>query len=110
MSSIIGNNINSAILSGQFGLQQASDGLTQAATNIAQKTAQVNLAENGPQAVLAEASLQGLANVRNVLPQVDDNMTSNLLSLKLNSLNAQAAGKVLDVANDTIGTIIDTLT
>lgn len=110
MSSIIGNNINSAILSGQFGLQQASDGLTQAATNIAQKTAQVNLAENGPQAVLAEASLQGLANVRNVLPQADDNMTSNLLSLKLNSLNAQAAGKVLDVANDTIGTIIDTLT
>ena len=106
MSSIVTNSVNSAIVSGQFGLQQANSGLTQAATNIAQQTAQVNLAENGPQAVLANASLQGLSNIRNVLPTASDDFTSNLLSLKINSVNAQASSKVLEVANETVGTII----
>ena len=109
MSSIVTNSVDSAIVSGQFGLQQANSGLTQAATNIAQQTAQVNLAENGPQAVLANASLQGLSNIRNVLPTASDDFTSNLLSLKINSVNAQASSKVLEVANETVGTIIDTL-
>jgi len=106
MSGVIDNNINSAILSGQFGLQQASDGITQAAANLAQQNAQV---DTDPQALLANAAVQGLQNVRNILPSSGDDFTSNLLSLKVNSLNAQASAKVLDTVNETVGTIIDTL-
>lgn len=109
MSGVIDNNINSAILSGQFGLQQASNGITQAAANLAQQNAQNNLVERDPQALLADAALQGLQNVRNILPSSGDDFTSNLLSLKVNSLNAQASAKVLDTVNETVGTIIDTL-
>ena len=50
-----------------------------------------------------------LQNIRDSLPQSAGNMTSDLVSLKLNSINAQASAKVLDVAFDTVGTIIDTL-
>ncbi|MCQ8848640.1 hypothetical protein ALT761_04010 [Alteromonas sp. 76-1] len=106
ISGVNSNNINSAILSGQFGLQNASNGITQAASNIAQQTTN---AERDPQAVLANAATQSLQNVRNILPSPQDDVTTNLLSLKINSINAQASAKVLDVANDTIGTIIDTL-
>lgn len=109
MSSIIDNSINSAIVSGQFGLQRASDGITQASVNIAQRNAQPTLAAEGPGAVLANASQSGLQNVRATLPAAADNVTSDLVSLKLNSVNAQASAKVLDVAFDTVGTIIDTL-
>ncbi|QJR80847.1 hypothetical protein CA267_008660 [Alteromonas pelagimontana] len=110
MSSIIGNNINSAIMSGQFGLQQAFKGMNQASLNIAQRSAQTHVAENGPGQVLANASLNNLANIKNTLPQSANSPTSDLLSLKLNSMNAQASAKVLDKAFDTVGTIIDTLT
>ena len=109
MSAIIDNNINSAILSGQFGLQQASNGITQAASAIAHQTVQPNVTESDPQAVLANASVQGLEAIRDLLPSSGDDLTSNLLSLTQNSMNAQASAKVLDVANDTVGTIIDTL-
>ena len=40
MSGVIANNINSAIISGQFGLQRSFDGMTQSALNIAQRSAQ----------------------------------------------------------------------
>jgi ribosome recycling factor len=106
ISGVNSNNINSAILSGQFGLQNANNGITQAASNIAQQTTN---AERDPQAVLANAATQSLQNVRNILPSPQDDVTTNLLSLKINSIKAQASAKVLDVANDTIGTIIDTL-
>ncbi len=106
ISGVNSNNINSAILSGQFGLQNASNDITQAASNIAQQTTS---AERDPQAVLANSATQSLQNIRNILPTPQDDVTTNLLSLKINSINAQASAKVLDVANDTIGTIIDTL-
>lgn len=109
MSSIVSNNINSAILSGQFGLQQASNGITQAASNIVQQTLQPSELKADPQSVLADASVQSLENISNILPSPNDDVTSNLLLLQINSINAQASAKVLDVANDTIGTIIDTL-
>ena len=109
MSAIIDNNINSAILSGQFGLQQASNGITQAASSIAHQTAQTGATEVDPQTALENASVQGLETIRNLLPSSGDDLTSDLLSLKINSINAQASAKVLDVANDTVGTIIDTL-
>ncbi len=109
MSGIIDNGINSAIVSGQFGLQKSFEGMTQASMNIAQRTAQPQVGDNGAGAVLANASVNGLQNIRDSLPQSAGNMTSDLVSLKLNSINAQASAKVLDVAFDTVGTIIDTL-
>ncbi len=109
MSSIIDNSINSAIVSGQFGLQKSFEGMTQASMNIAQRSAQTRVSEDGAGAVLANASVNGLQNIRETLPQSAGNLTSDLVSLKLNSLNAQASAKVLDVAFDTVGTIIDTL-
>lgn len=109
MSDLISNNINSAILSGQFGLQQASNGITQAASNIAQQALQPSEQASDPQSVLADAAVQSLQNINNILPSSGDTITSDLVSLQINSINAQASAKVVDVANDTIGTIIDTL-
>ena len=100
MSDVSGVTLNSAFSAGQFGLQRASDGMTQAASNIAQQTA-------GRQQELGGTSQSGsLANSSQKTPA---NITSDLISLNVNSLNAQASAKVLDVANDTLGTIIDTL-
>lgn len=109
MSSVIGSDINSAILSGQFGLQKASAGMSQAAVNIAQRAAQDSVANNGVNGLLADASMQSLSRIKDVLPKAGDSFTSDLISMQLNSLNAQASAKVIDVANDTVGSIIDTL-
>lgn len=107
--SFISNNVNSAILSSQFGLQRSFEGMTQASLNIAQRAAQQRGEQDGPQAVLTDAALNNLRAVRGTLPVGPSNVTSDLVSLKINSINAQASAKVLDVANDTVGTIIDTL-
>lgn len=109
MSGVISNNINSAILSSQFGLQRSFEGMTQASLNIAQRAAQQRGEQDGPQALLADAAVNNLRAVRDTLPTGSSNFATDLLSLKLNSINAQASAKVLDVANETVGTIIDTL-
>ena len=109
MSSIIGNSINSAIVSGQFGLQNAYQGMTQASMNIAQRAAQDSVASSGPQEMLASASLQSLQNLKNTLPGGSGGPINDLVSLKMHSINAQASAKVMDVAFDTVGSIIDTL-
>lgn len=106
---MIDNNINSAIVSGQLGLQRASDGITNASVNIAQKSAQSTLETDGVGTVLANASVNGLSTLKQTLPSATDSFTSDLLSLQINSLNAQASAKVLDTAYDAVGTIIDTL-
>ncbi|GGF62984.1 hypothetical protein [Alteromonas lipolytica] len=105
----ISNNVNSAIIAGQFGLQQSFDGMTQSALNIAQRTAQQDVAQNGPGDLLASASLRGLSTVSDLLPSGGDSLTSDLLSMQLYSMNALASAKVIDVANDTVGKIIDTI-
>ncbi|MEG3765507.1 hypothetical protein [Alteromonas sp. 14N.309.X.WAT.G.H12] len=110
MSSLIGNSINSSIVSGMSGVQNAYQGMTQASVGLAQKVAQTSVELNGTNDVLANASLQNLSNIRSVLPTGGDSVTSNLVSLQLNSNNALASTKVLDTAFDTVGTIIDTLT
>jgi len=91
MSDVGGVTLNSAFFAGQSGLQRASDGMTQAASNIAQQI-------SGNQ-----------QNQGSVSQGASGNITSDLISLNVNSLNAQASAKVIDVANDTLGTIIDTL-
>ncbi|AYA66296.1 hypothetical protein [Alteromonas sp. RKMC-009] len=110
MSSIIGNNINSAIVSGMSGIQNAYQGMTQASVNIAQRAAQTSVELNGTSQVLTNASLNNLSNIRNTLPTGGDSLTSDLMSLQYNRNNALASAKVVDTAFDTVGTIIDTLT
>ncbi|WP_100658532.1 hypothetical protein [Alteromonas flava] len=102
-----GYNVNSAILSGQFGLNRASEGITQASLNIAQRTAQQDVAQNGPAGVLLGAAEQQISNLRNTLPSPGDSLTSDLLSLQINARNAQASAAVVDTADETIGRIID---
>lgn len=100
-------NVNSALISGQLGLQRASDGITQSSLNIAQRIAQRDVAENGPAGVLVSAAEQQITNFRNTLPKRDDSFTSDLLSLQINSLNALASAKVVGTADETVGRIID---
>ena len=109
MSSIIGNSINSAIVSGMNGLQKSYQGMTHASISIAQRAAQTSVEFDGPGTVLANASIQGLSNLRNTLPKGGDSMTTDLLSMQMYSRNALASAKVVDKAFDAVGTIIDTL-
>lgn len=99
------NSVNSAIVSGQLGLQNASRGITEAAVNIANRSAQ----PRDTQTLLADVASQQLGGVRQILPQAGDSLTNDLVSLTINSRNAQASAKVLDVVNDTVGRIIDEL-
>ncbi|WP_338519397.1 hypothetical protein [Alteromonas gracilis] len=96
MTSINGASVNSAFLAGQYGLQNASDGITQAASNIAQRTAEGSSSSN---------NVQENAQVE----PSNGNLTSDLIALNINSVNAEASARVLEVANDTLGTIIDTI-
>ena len=105
MSFDVRNSINSAIVSGTFGLQNASNGITEASISIAQRNAQLK----DPSELLADVATQQLGLAGKLLPQGGDSLTNDLVSLSINSTNAQASAKVLDVANDTVGRIIDEL-
>jgi hypothetical protein len=96
MTSINGASVNSAFLAGQYGLQNASDGITQAASSIAQRTAEGSSSSN---------NVQENAQVE----PSNGNLTDDLIALNVNSVNAEASARVLEVANDTLGTIIDTI-
>ena len=105
----ISNNVNSAFAAGQFGLQQSFEGMTQSALSIAQRTAQQDVAQNGAGNLLADSALRGLSTTSDLLPRGGDSLTSDLLSMQLYTTSALASAKVIDVANDTVGKIIDTL-
>jgi hypothetical protein len=109
MSNVIGNSINSAILSSQFGIQNAYEGMTQATLSIAQKTAQQSVEDDGAGQLLAQTSLQSLSNTKNILPTGGDSFTSDIMALQINSNNAIASASVLETANGAVGLIIDTL-
>lgn len=99
MISIDNAGIFNAFAAGQQGLQSANKGITQAASNIAERT--VQNAQNTP------VSDQNTSNAAE--PVAQGSVTDDLIALNVNSLNAQASAKVLDVANETLGSIIDTL-
>lgn len=101
----VGNNINSAILSATFGLQNASQGIAEASINIAQRNAEPRDITD----LLADAAGQQLGAISQILPSGGDSLTNNLVSLSINARNAEANAKVLDVANGAIGRIIDEL-
>jgi len=104
----ISNNINSAIVSGTIGIQRASKGIAQNASNLASLSA-FSVPPSDPQAFLANATLNQLNAIKQVLPQASEGITSNLVGLSINLTNAQASTKVVDTASDTVGTILDIL-
>jgi hypothetical protein len=109
MSLNISNNINSAVVSGQLGLSRASANITQHSANIANLSATSKPSHN-PQEFLANAVTTQLDTIKQSLPSAaSGSMTTELLGLSVNSINAQASAKVLGTANDTIGTILDIL-
>jgi hypothetical protein len=108
MNSISGSNVGAAFASGQLGLQNASNGITQAASNIAARTAESS--QSVPREATAAASSSPQNATSGSTPgTVPGNITDDLISLNVNSINAQASAKVLDTANDMLGTIIDTI-
>ena len=104
----ISNNVNSAIVSGTLGIQRASDGITKNASNLASLSA-FSVPSSDPQEFLANATLNQLNAVKQLLPQASEGITSNLVGLSINLTNAQASTKVVDTASDTVGTILDIL-
>lgn len=104
----ISNHINSAIVSGTFGIHRAEDNITQHSANLASLSIRTPVSDD-PQEVLANASLNQLNVIKQLLPQSNSNITSDLVGLSINSTNAQAATRVVDVAGGTVGTILDIL-
>ena len=104
----LSNDVNFAITSGSFGLQRASNDLTQSVFNIAQNSLLTSASQN-PQEFLASAVTQQLSAIKQVLPQASSNFTSDLLGLSIAGANARASAQVLDTASGTVGTILDIL-
>ncbi|BFT31991.1 hypothetical protein D210916BOD24_31670 [Alteromonas sp. D210916BOD_24] len=94
MTSVNNASLNNAFIAGQYGLQSASNGIDQAASNIAQRTVESTQTLSSSNTDATPDSLTG-------------SVTDDLISLKVNEIHGQASARVLDVANDTLGTIID---
>ncbi|MGO4892174.1 hypothetical protein [Flavobacterium sp. W21_SRS_FM6] len=110
MSVNFSSNVNAAIVNGQLGLSRASAGLSQNALNIAQLSTQSqSQSSQSPQEFLANAVKTQLGTIKQTLPPIAGGISSELVGLSVNSINAQASAKVLDTANDSIGTILDIL-
>jgi CRISPR/Cas system-associated endonuclease Cas1 len=97
-------NAASAFAAGRLGLQTASNGIAEAAVNIAQANQRQT-----PEEVLASAAEGQLGAVRQILPEPEDNLTNDLLSLQTNLLNAQASTRVLDSVDETVGRLLNAL-
>ena len=100
MTNIDGLGAGSAFAAAQFGLQSASSGVSQAAANIAQRTAEDAVAPAQPTVANNETNNTSSSTTR---------LTDDLIALNVNERNAQASAKVLGVADEMLGTIIDVL-
>ena len=103
MTGIDGNSASSAFVAAQYGLQSASEGISQAASSIAQRTAEDAVAP--AQHLQPNTAANGTNNTSSSAPR----LTDDLIALNVNERNAQASAKVLGVADDMLGTIIDVL-
>lgn len=99
------SSMNSAILSSVMGVQKASEGITLASLGIAQQTT----SQRSTSELLSDVALQQIGSTSKLLPSGGDSITQNLVSLSNNLTNAQASLNVLDVADETVGRLIDTL-
>ncbi len=104
MTSIDGLSAGSAFAAAQYGLQSASDGVSQAAANIAQRTAEDAVAPAQPTVATSETN-----NTSSNSASSTTRLTDDLIALNVNERNAQASAKVLGVADEMLGTIIDVL-
>tara|TARA_Y200000002_G_scaffold380534_1_gene392234 strand:- start:607 stop:918 length:312 start_codon:yes stop_codon:yes gene_type:complete len=98
------DGVGSAFAAAQYGLQSASDGISQAASNIAQRTAEDAIAPAQP--------IAANTDINNATPNSTSStsrLTDDLIALNVNERNAQASAKVLGVADEMLGTIIDVL-
>lgn len=78
----ISNNINSAIVSGNLGIQRASKGITQNISNLASVSA-FSVPSGDPQEFLANATFKQLSSINQMLPETSDGVTSNLVGCLL---------------------------
>ena len=104
MTNIEGLSAGSAFAAAQYGLQSASDGVSQAAANIAQRTAEDAIAPAQPIVANSETN-----NASSNSASSTTRLTDDLIALNVNERNAQASAKVLGVADEMLGTIIDVL-
>lgn len=104
MTSVDGLGVGSAFAAAQYGLQSANDGVSQAAANIAQRTAEDAVAPAQPTVATSETNNTSSNSASNTTRLTDD-----LIALNVNERNAQASAKVLGVADEMLGTIIDVL-
>ena len=97
------DGVGSAFAAAQYGLQSASDGISQAASNIAQRTAEDAVAPAQP--------IAANTDINNATPTTSSTsrLTDDLIALNVSERNAQASAKVLGVADEMLGTIIDVL-
>ena len=98
------DGVGSAFAAAQYGLQSASDGISQAASNIAQRTAEDVSAPAQP--------IAPNTDINNATPNSTSStsrLTDDLIALNVSERNAQASAKVLGVADEMLGTIIDVL-
>ena len=98
------DGVGSAFAAAQYGLQSASDGISQAASNIAQRTAEDASAPAQPIAANTDIN-NATPNSTSSTPR----LTDDLIALNVSERNAQASAKVLGVADEMLGTIIDVL-
>lgn len=102
MSVNFSSNIHSASVNGQLGLSRASNNISQNALNIAQLSTESQQVQKASQNFLADA-------MKPSLPTSKGNINSELVDLTINSTHAQASIKVIDKANESVGTILDIL-
>ncbi|MBT3135312.1 hypothetical protein KL866_09385 [Alteromonas sp. ALT199] len=104
MTSIDGLGASSAFAAAQYGLQSASDGISQASANIAQRTAEDAIAPAQPITANTDTN-----NTSSNSTSTTTRLTDDLIALNVNERNAQASARVLGVADEMLGTIIDVL-
>ena len=102
MTNNVNHSANTAFVSGLMGLQRASDSITETSNSIAQQ--QVSMRSTSDL-----ATTQQPGNFRGSLSTGENSLTHDLVSLRVSLTNAQASTRVLDVANDTVGRIINEL-
>ncbi len=94
------NPIASAMMSGNLGLQRAGDNITQASSNIAQRTA------NGqPEAALAATTAASRGEISTPVPPTS--LSEDVVNLSSSLTYAKAAARVVDVAGDNLGRLLD---
>ena len=105
MTNNVNHSANTAFVSGLMGLQRASDSITETSNSIAQQHVSMRSTSDLANSV----ATQQPGNFRGSLSAGENSLTHDLVSLRVSLTNAQASTRVLDVANDTVGRIINEL-